>query len=250
MIIDHTVEGVLFDIDDTLVDTRGAFAHTMNVQAAKYLPRLDSARYPEVLAMWRADSSGFYRAYTRGELSAREQRMQRANELQTAFDGEILGNQEFDQWDEDFMAAFRDGWKPFAESRDIIDELRARGIKVGALSNAGLDMQTQKMAACGLGDVDILVTLDTFGVGKPDPRVFVEAVRLLGTDRAKTIYVGDELDIDARGAVNAGLRGVWIDRPGARRGGTHEESSAAAAEEGISVIANLNDLLVERSALS
>nr|WP_082570968.1 HAD-IA family hydrolase [Cellulomonas sp. Root485] len=55
------------------------------------------------------------------------------------------------------------------------------------------------------------------GFGKPDPRVFVEACRRLGTAPERTAYVGDELDVDAVAARAAGLLGIWVDRPGARR---------------------------------
>lgn len=244
MILDSRIEGVLFDIDDTLVDTRGAFAHSMNVLSAKYLPSLPVSRYHEVLSMWRADVNGYYRAYTRGELTGDQQRMARANELQRAFGGLELSLAEFEVWDKDFMAAFREGWKPFDDSRTVIDSLRSRGVAVGALSNAGFALQTEKMTACGLADVDILVTLDTFGVGKPDPRVFVEAARLLGVPADRVAYVGDEPDIDALGALRAGLgMGVWIDRPGTRRGGTHDESTDRARSEGAEIIASLLELL-------
>lgn len=244
MILNSRIEGVLFDIDDTLVDTRGAFAHSMNVLSAKYLPSLPEERYGEVLNMWRADVNGYYRAYTRGEMTTDQQRMARANEIQCAFGGTELSNADFEVWDKDFMAAFREGWQPFADSRSVIDQLRAQGIAVGALSNAGLALQTEKLAACGLADVDILVTLDTFGVGKPDPRVFVEAARLLGVPADRVAYVGDEPDIDALGALRAGLgMGVWIDRPGARRGGAHDESTDRARSEGAEIIASLTELL-------
>lgn len=244
MILNDRIEGVLFDIDDTLVDTRGAFAHALSVLAGEYLTELPTGRHGEVLAMWRADTHGHYRAYTRGEKSAREQRMARANELHSEFGGVHLDDRGFDEWDDLFQSSFKEGWKAFDESRSVIDELRARGYRVGALSNAGLALQTEKLAACGLGDVDILVTLDTFGVGKPDPRVFVEASRLLGVSLGASAYVGDELDIDARGALGAGLgQGIWVDRPGARRGGTHEESTAAAVAEGIAVVPSLAELL-------
>ena len=62
------VEGVLFDVDDTLVDTRGAFVHGLAAVAAEYLPPAAADSVPEMLRLWREDSGGFYRAYTRGEL--------------------------------------------------------------------------------------------------------------------------------------------------------------------------------------
>ena len=71
---------------------------------------------------------------------------------------------------------------------------------------------------------------------------FVEACRRLGTDPGRTLYVGDELDIDATAARRAGLRGVWLDRPGTRRGGVHLEDPAAAAEAGVDVVTTLDAL--------
>lgn len=234
------IKGVLFDIDDTLVDTRGAFVHALDVICDRYLPQLVPAQRLEVLDLWREDPNGHYRAYTRGEVTARRQRMDRANELHATFGGETLDDAGFDAWDQVFQAGFRDGWKAFDDAAPVLAELRAAGILVGALSNAPKAMQIDKLASTGLGDLDVLVTLDTFGVGKPDPRVFLEACSLLGTAPEETVYVGDELDIDARGAAAVGLTGVWLDRPGTRRGGIHLEDTGVANGEGLHVIPSLD----------
>ena len=98
--------------------------------------------------------------------------------------------------------------------------------------------QTLKLEAVGLAaDVPMLVGVDTLGVGKPDPRVFVEACRRLGTAPGRTVYVGDELDIDAQAASAAGLLGVWLDRPGPRRIEVSAEEIAAA---GVATISSLS----------
>jgi len=61
----------------------------------------------------------------------------------------------------------------------------------------------------------MLVGVDRFGVGKPDPRVFLAGARMLGLDPASVAYVGDEKDIDAGAAAEAGFAvGIWLDRPG------------------------------------
>ena len=236
------IDGVLFDIDDTLVDTRGAFAHALTAVCARYLPGLTSQQNEQALAMWRSDVNGHYRAYTRGEVTAREQRIARANELHAHFGGEHLDDAGFDAWDLVFQSGFRAAWTAFADARGVLDHLSASGLKLGALSNAPMAMQVDKMAATGLGDLEILVTLDTFGVGKPHAKVFLEACRLLGTDPQRTMYVGDELDIDARGAAAVGLAGVWLDRPGTRRGGVHEEDAGLAARHGVHVIESLDQV--------
>lgn len=239
----RAVDGVLFDIDDTLVDTRAAFAAAIDAVAAVHLPHLPAERYADVLALWRSDPNGHYRAYTRGEAGFDAQRMARANELQAAFGGEHLDDAGYAAWKDVFWGTFQRSWAVHDDVGPVLDGLAAAGVPVGAVSNAEAALQTAKLAAVGLGDrVPMLVGVDTLGVGKPDPRVFLEGCRLLGTDPARTAYVGDELDVDAGGAAAAGLVGVWIDRPGARRGGPHPEDPGLARDRGLVVVRGLGEL--------
>jgi putative hydrolase of the HAD superfamily len=240
---DLRVDGVLFDIDDTLVDTRAAFAVAMEAVADRYLPHLDAARRAELMPFWRADARDRYAQYTRGEVSHRAQRMGRANDLHGEFGGVELDDEAYEAWDELFDAAFAAGWAAHPEAAEVVDTLVAAGACVGALSNAAVLYQTRKLEVAGFGArVPMLVGTDTLGFGKPDPRVFVEACRRLGTDPARTAYVGDELDVDAHAAVSAGLVGVWVDRPGGRRRTVPEADVAAARSAGVHVVTSLAEL--------
>lgn len=206
------IRAVLFDVDDTLVDTRGAFRHAFATVAAAYL---DHAPSPdEITLTWRADAGGHYRAHARGEISHREQRMRRANELHVIYGGPELDDHAYDEWNEGFEQAFRDGWAPHPDAAPCLDALEAAGIAYGALSNAAAAYQEQKLAACGLERMPMLVGVDTLGFGKPDPRVFDLACERLGVPASDTAYIGDELDIDALAATQAGLTGIWLDRVG------------------------------------
>jgi putative hydrolase of the HAD superfamily len=236
------VDGVLFDVDDTLVDTRGAFAVALAQVARQYLPHLPEERHGEVLAAWRADAGGHYRRYTRGEIGYLEQRHARANELHAMVGGVELDAEGYRAWDAVFEAGFARAWAAHPDAADVVERLFASGVAVGALTNAAVAYQTGKLAKAGLEQVPVLVGVDTLGVGKPDPRVFTEACRLLGTAPERTAYVGDELDVDARAAAEVGLVGVWVDRPGTRRHAIDETDVAAAREAGVQVIASLTEL--------
>ena len=236
------VDGVLFDIDDTLVDTQSAFAVALSGVAERYLPHLDPAQHDDVLTAWRADVGGHYRAYTRGEVGYLEQRMARANALHEEFGGVLMDADAYREWNRLFEEGFAQAWSAHPDAAAVIDQLLEAGLAVGALTNAAVAYQTSKMARAGFEHVPVLVGVDTFGVGKPDPRVFLEACRLLGTAPERTAYVGDELDIDAHAAVTAGLVGVWIDRPGRRRTRIPEADIAAARAAGVLVVATLTEL--------
>lgn len=69
------------------------------------------------------------------------------------------------------------------------------------------------MAALGLRHhFEVLLCSDRLGCQKPDPSAFLTACAALDLPPAEVAYVGDRLDVDAVGARDAGLRGIWIDR--------------------------------------
>jgi putative hydrolase of the HAD superfamily len=236
------IEGVLFDVDDTLVDTRHAFAQAIGAVARVWLPGVPEERHPEVLAAWRTDVNGHFRSYTRGELDFETQRRRRADDLQATFGGEPFVDASYAAWLEVFWGTFTDSFIAHPDARPTIDALRRAGVRIGALTNAAASLQTQKLARTGFPDVPVLVGVDTLGYGKPDPRAFAEACRRLGTEPARSAYVGDELDVDAMGAAGAGLVGVWLDRPTSRHGDAWIEAQATASEAGIPVIHSLDGL--------
>ncbi|MGP9693224.1 HAD family hydrolase [Brachybacterium sp. AOP25-B2-12] len=213
------MRGVLFDIDHTLVDTAAAFEAALG---ASLLPLLPPDADPIALALqWGHDAGGWYRAYTRGELGYLAQRRRRMDEVLLDHGGAALDDAGFARATELFDRAFAASWRPFPDAVEIVARLAAAGVPLGAVSNAGGAMQRCKLAAVGFATlVPLLVTMDTFGVGKPDPRVFVEGARLLGVQPDEVAYVGDEPDIDADAATRAGLVGVHLRRAGDLRFGS------------------------------
>jgi putative hydrolase of the HAD superfamily len=236
------IDGVLFDVDDTLVDTRRAFGEAIGAVARVWLPELAEERHHEALARWRSDPNGHFRSYTRGELDFETQRRRRADDLQVAFGGEALDDTRYAAWLDVFWGTFTASFVAHADARPTIDLLRATGLSIGALTNAAAVPQGAKLAGTGLGDVPVLVGVDTLGFGKPDPRAFAEACRRLGTSPARTAYVGDELETDAVGAAAAGLVGVWLDRPGNRHDGLSTLEPDAVRATGVRVIGTLVEL--------
>ncbi|WP_418276389.1 HAD family hydrolase [Isoptericola jiangsuensis] len=235
----YRVDGVLLDVDDTLVDTRGAFARALDAVADAHLPAdVDRAA---LLDHWRSDPGQFYARFTRGETDVRTQRRLRADLMHRTFGGSPVDEAAFSAWDELFWGTFERSWTSFDDAAALLAALRSAGIAVGVVTNAQVELQERKLAAAGL-DVPVLVGVDTLGYGKPHPDVFVEGARLLGTAPARTAYVGDEPRIDALGAHDAGLVGVWLDRPGARRSTEQDVDVAGMRAAGIVVVPGLDEV--------
>jgi len=96
-------------------------------------------------------------------------------------------------------------WIPYPDTAPTLQALRARGIKIGIVSNVPQDLRPI-FAAHRLADlVDAFTHSFEVGVEKPDPAIFLRACEALGTKPAETLMVGDHPVADA-GALEAGLR--------------------------------------------
>lgn len=244
------IEAVLFDVDDTLIDTAGAFAQSIGAVRRAYLPHVPESREPEMLAMWRNDVNGHYRSFTRGEIDMDTQRRLRADELHAAYGGPRVREDFYPEWLRTFWGTFETSWRAHPDVLPVLAALRDVGVRLGIVSNAATELQVQKLAVAGLGSEGggedwfgrAIIGVDTLGFGKPDPRVFYAGCDLLGVEPGRTAYVGDEPDIDAKAAADAGLFGVWLDRPGVRRHGPNAGKDEDAIGDRLARITTLAQL--------
>ena len=60
----------------------------------------------------------------------------------------------------------------------------------------------------------IVMSVEHGGIEKPDPRIFEIAVREARCEPHHLLHVGDHIEYDVRGANDAGVRSVWLNRIG------------------------------------
>jgi len=107
---------------------------------------------------------------------------------------------------------------PLPGALEVLAALKSR-YRLGVISNTVGSGDAELAAAldrAGLRSlIDALVTSRDFGRAKPDPAIYVEGARRLGVPLETTCMVGDRLDTDIAGALNAGIPAVWLKHPGA-----------------------------------
>ncbi len=57
---------------------------------------------------------------------------------------------------------------------------------------------------------DVLTFSDEVKLVKPNPRLFTSCLEELNTEPRKAIHVGDSFKSDIVGAIDAGMRTIWI----------------------------------------
>lgn len=121
--------------------------------------------------------------------------------------------------DDEELVRFLEGehaaWAPARKvgsmSEALLDALRDRGLKTGLVSNAWdprwlLERDLEEMGL--LSRLDAIVFSSDVGVRKPRPEIFYRALDELGVDPARSIFVGDRLEADIRGAADLGMTTV------------------------------------------
>lgn len=107
---------------------------------------------------------------------------------------------------------------PIPGALELLVALKPR-YRLGVISNtvgSGDDEVAAALERAGLlAYIDALVTSRDFGRAKPDPAIFAEGARRLRVPLAETCMVGDRLDTDVAGALNAGIPGIWLRHAGA-----------------------------------
>lgn len=106
------------------------------------------------------------------------------------------------------------GWSPYPEVHDVLDELRARAYKLGVVSNWTVTLE-ETLAHLGLArHFEVVACSSVVGTTKPDPRIFRHALKALGVEPARTLYVGDHYEADVLGARAVGMDALLIQRDG------------------------------------
>jgi putative hydrolase of the HAD superfamily len=98
------------------------------------------------------------------------------------------------------------------EVLQTVAALRASGYRIGLVSNVSLlpHLMRGDLDRLGLGAyLDASVFSSEVGVRKPDPRIFLEALKRVGSTPAETVFVGDRLYDDVSGAQAVGMRAVF-----------------------------------------
>ena len=94
-----------------------------------------------------------------------------------------------------------------AGARELVDRLRAAGLRVGLLTNGPSALQRRKLAVTGLDRLlDAVAISQEIGVNKPEVGAYRRAAEALGCRPEQTAMVGDQLESDVEGPLRAGYR--------------------------------------------
>ncbi|TFY96824.1 HAD family hydrolase [Ramlibacter rhizophilus] len=122
--------------------------------------------------------------------------------LERAGDDALLAEHAFE-----VFFAERQKVTPFEDAHPALEFLSAR-FPLVSLSNGNADLARVGMARY----FRAAVSARSFGIPKPDARIFHAAADAAGVRPEEVLHVGDDVLLDVLGAQGAGMQAAWINR--------------------------------------
>jgi putative hydrolase of the HAD superfamily len=202
------IRAVVWDVDDTLFDYTSADREGMRAHLLAEGLLGAYGGVERALLRWREITDVQWARFSAGEVDFVTQRRDRTR----VFLGRDLTDAEADAWFERYLAHYEAAWSLFPDVLPALDALAA-GYRHAVLSNSSITVQEHKLRTLGLLDrFESVLCAAELGVSKPEAGAFHAACEALGLPPHEVAYVGDHPEIDGRGAAEAGLLSVWIDR--------------------------------------
>jgi FMN phosphatase YigB (HAD superfamily) len=132
--------------------------------------------------------------------------------------------------------------RPIAGMIAIVDELRARGIPVGVISNAEGGLADLIEEIGWSARLPVIADSGRLGLEKPGAEIFAWTAGQLGVPLGNIVHIGDSFAADVEGAIRAGLSAIWFAAkpgvplpPGVLAAASAGEVRRALAELGIAL---------------
>lgn len=208
---------VLFDLDDTLIFAYANPAPAWHAVAAEYEAHLGNAPLHGV-GKALADSTAVFLS---DDENRRKWRLEAAATRRAVVRNALVaaGYPHL----EDLAADIADRYAQYREENmylypdalHVIDSFRARGLKLGLVTNGATEVQNAKIDRFGLRHrFDHFQVEEEAGFGKPDGRAYVESLAALDVRPEEAIMIGDDLVWDVLAPQRLGMTGVWCNRFG------------------------------------
>ena len=208
--------GILIDLDDTILDDSGSVEECWAdacAEAARRVPGLDAVALQDAIAAyaswWWSDSE----RTKRGRLDLQAATLEIFGDVMRGhgcIDADVVtGIAKF------YRALRNERATVFEGAIETLVCLRARGVRLGLMTNGAGPAQRAKIERFGLASYfEHIVIEGELGWGKPDPRMFETLLMALRVKPRETWAVGDNIEVDVFGAMDVGIRGVWVDASG------------------------------------
>ena len=201
-----TITDVFFDLDHTLWD--------FDKNSEMAFNRIFKNRFPEIkiedfIANYAPINQECWKLYQNDKITHIELRY---NRLKFSFDALNIeiSDEDINQISNDYIEFLADNNHLFDGAIEVLEYLKPK-YKLHIITNGFANVQDKKINNAALsGYFQTITNSESAGVKKPNSLIFDYAVNVAKASKKNSIMIGDCLDADVNGALNAGLDAIFF----------------------------------------
>jgi putative hydrolase of the HAD superfamily len=233
------VKAILFDFDQTLVNSSDGFRSAEKQAQNKIFKDLAATSWDDFISTYRRLRKQFH---AESNLSRKALWEEVYWQYCRQCDLSVLEN-----WENDYWQTVKNHTSLFPEALTVLQNLSAR-YKLAAITNTQAQAGSKKHRLLQMPELTIyfkviIVAGEQNLPPKPNISVFLKCLEMLGVDRTQAVYVGDDWHTDICGVTDAGFLPIWIKHSLLSRSWPNKETS-------VPVITSLDSLLDIDSIIS
>ncbi len=198
------IEHVFFDLDHTLWD----FEKNSDLAFQKVFHKQNiNINLNDFLKVYKPLNQQYWKLYREEKVTKNELRYGR---LKKTFDAVnyTISDDLIDVIAIEYIDFLPDFNHLFDGTFEILDYLKAK-YKLHIITNGFEEIQTKKMESSNISHYfDEVITSESVGVKKPNPKVFHHALQAAKANNKNSIMIGDNIEADVLGAINIGMQAI------------------------------------------
>jgi putative hydrolase of the HAD superfamily len=233
------IKAVLFDFDQTLVNSGDGFRSAEKQAQKKIFKDLAITSWDDFLSTYRRLRKQFH---AESNLSRKALWEEVYWQYCRQSDSSVL-----ETWENDYWETVKSHTKLFPEALSVLQNLSPR-YKLAVITNTQAQTGSKKHRLLQMPNLTkyfdvVIIAGENEMPQKPDISVFLTCLKMLGVDRTQAVYVGDDWHTDICGVSDAGFQPIWIKHSLLSRTWPNKETS-------VPVITSLDSLLDIDSIIS
>jgi putative hydrolase of the HAD superfamily len=205
---------LFFDLDHTLWDFEANSRQTLEEMYHKLLLKERGVdHFDDFFSRYIVHNDKLWERYRNGYIKVDELRWKRM--WLTLLDFKIGDEPLARKMDTQFLEALPTRKILFPYAIEILDYLTKKGYRLHLITNGFEKTQLSKIQNAGLsGYFGEVITSEGANSLKPHKEIFEYAFRKTGAEPAESIMLGDSIEADIQGAINAGIDQVYVNHLG------------------------------------
>lgn len=203
-----TYTSIIFDLDDTLWDTKQNSKDSLHEIFDKYHLDRFYENYDDFYIVFLTLNESLWEQYNHGRISKEELQNTRFRQILSRYTNDL----DFYKMNSDFIENTCTKTKLIEGAHEMLKYLSSK-YKLAILSNSFERALRSKIESSNFTQYfEQIYSSEIIRINKPDPKAFEYVINGIGGDKSRSVMIGDNLSTDILGARNSGIDQIWFNK--------------------------------------